>query len=160
MFGLTWYSSSNTPLDVYFIEKESVGIELNENTCSSFIGDGNCDPVFNKFDFQYDGGDCCAATCSRPNCGIGSLKNAFGTTNATGNGFPDCIHPDMFPITIHLDSIVSSFEPRFQENDYYIPDGFNKSSTINDILRNSVGNDSYIIERLRKDPIEPLLFID
>jgi hypothetical protein len=155
MFGETWYSSSNTPLDVYFTEEKN-GV-MNEKTCLSFIGDGNCDIFFNTLDFQYDGGDCCAATCSRPNCGIGSLENAFGATNATGDGFPGCTDPDMVPITIRLDNILSSFEPQF--NDYstlinipvsVIPPWFNESSTIDDIIR----------ERLRKDPIKPLLFID
>jgi hypothetical protein len=110
MFEEPWYSSSNTPLDLYFVE-ENGDIELNNNnTCSSFIGDSNCGPVFNSFDYQFDGGDCCAATCSRSNCGIGSLKNAFGATNniSSGDGFPNCEDPDMVSITIRLGNISSS----------------------------------------------------
>jgi hypothetical protein len=117
MFGETWYSSSNTPLDVYFIEEveqENVNIELNENTCSSFIGDGNCDLFFNTLDFRYDGGDCCAATCSGSNCGIGSLTNAFGGTNTSGDGFPDCTDPDLVPVTIRLDNVLSSKSGRVE----------------------------------------------
>jgi len=63
MFGETWYSSSNTPLDAYFVENNNT-IELNKTTCASFLGDGDCDLFYNTFDYQYDGGDCCAATCS------------------------------------------------------------------------------------------------
>jgi hypothetical protein len=105
MFEEPWYSSSNTPLDLSFVE-ENGDIELNAKTCSSFIGDGKCDLVFNNLDFQYDGGDCCAATCSGSNCGIGSLNNAFG--NTSGDGFPDCEDPNMVPITIRIDDIISS----------------------------------------------------
>jgi hypothetical protein len=109
MFEEQWYTSSNTPLNLYFVE-ETGDIELNMTTCSSFINDGNCDSFFNEFDFQYDGGDCCAATCSGSNCGIGSLKNAFGATNkvTSGDGFPNCVDPDMVPITIRLDNIIRS----------------------------------------------------
>ncbi|OEU06031.1 L domain-like protein [Fragilariopsis cylindrus CCMP1102] len=109
MFEEQWYTSSNTPLNLYFVE-ENGDIELKNNTCSSFIGDSNCDSVFNDFDSQYDGGDCCAATCSGSNCGVGSLKNAFGATNkiAFGDGFPNCVDPDMVPITIRLDNIIRS----------------------------------------------------
>jgi hypothetical protein len=110
MFGETWYSSSNTPLDAYFVENNDT-IELNETTCSSFIGDGNCDLFYNTFDYQYDGGDCCAATCSGSNCGIGSINNAFGTNNTSGDGFPNCVDPDIVPITIRLGNILNIREP-------------------------------------------------
>jgi hypothetical protein len=107
MFGETWYSSSNTPLDAYFVENNDT-IELNKTTCSSFIGDGNCDLFFNTLDYKYDGGDCCAGTCSGPTCGIGLLKNAFGTTDISGDGFPNCVDPAMVPLTLLLDDIISS----------------------------------------------------
>jgi hypothetical protein len=133
MFEEPWYSSSNTPLDMYFVE-ENGDIDLNISTCSSFIGDGNCDEVFDKFDYQYDVGDCCGSTCSGSNCGIGSLKNAFGATEniTSGDGFQNCKDPAMVPITIRIDNISSSLEPKFlSDTDLeQIPDGF-KNSTIN-----------------------------
>jgi hypothetical protein len=111
MFGETWYSSSNTPLDVYFFEDDG-DIKINKTTCSLFLNDGNCDLVFNTFDYQYDGGDCCAATCSGSNCGIGSISDAFGTGKTSGDGFPNCVDPVMVPITIHLDNILNIREPQ------------------------------------------------
>jgi hypothetical protein len=154
MFGKTWYSSSNTPLDVYFFEDN----EIDENTCSSFLDDGNCDSIFNTVGYLYDGGDCCAATCSGSNCGIGSLKNAFGTTNKTGDGFPDCLVPGMVPITIRLDNILNSFEPQFlKEND--IPVGFSKNSTIDEILENPDASQRYK-DFFAKEPVQPFLLIN
>jgi hypothetical protein len=161
MFGEPWYSSSNTPLDVYFVE-DTDDTELNEATCSSFLNDGNCDLVFNTFDYQYDGGDCCAATCSESNCGIGSLKNAFGSNNnnISGDGFPNCRDPDLVPITIRLDNIVSSFEPQYWDNNVIFKNGFDENSTIDENLANQDLDDDYIREVFRREPVKPLLFID
>lgn len=62
--------------------------------------------------------DCCAATCSQSNCGLGALPEAFGVTfNISGNGFPDCKNPAMVPLVLSVYNFVSSFEPR-----YYLPD--------------------------------------
>jgi hypothetical protein len=162
MFEEPWYSSSNTPLDLYFVE-ENGDIELNNNTCSSFLNDGNCDSVFNNFDYQYDGGDCCAATCSGSNCGTGSLKNAFGITNMSGDGFPNCKDPTMVPITIRLDNILSSYEPQFNYSTgvaYLIPDGSSKNSTTDDNFPDNPSDDDCLIEWLTKDTVKPLLFIN
>eukprot|EP00536_Pseudo-nitzschia_multiseries_P004714 jgi/Psemu1/188705/e_gw1.80.74.1 len=101
-----WYSASGTPLDLYFIELD----QQLESECSSF-DDGICNDFFNNFTFQYDGGDCCSATCSHPNCGIDGLTEAFGTANATGKGFPQCKDPTMVPLTIHLENFTSSRTP-------------------------------------------------
>ena len=157
MFEEGWYSSSNTPLDVYFVE-DTDETKLNETTCSSFLNDGNCDLFFNKFDFQYDGGDCCAPTCSGSDCGTGSLINAFGTDIISGDGFPNCKDPDMVPITIQFDSILSSREPQFIIQ-YNIPAGFNENSTIVDILADK---DLALHQKdfFAAEPAKPLLFID
>jgi hypothetical protein len=156
MFGETWYSASNTPLDVYFIEGGDFD-KLNA-TCLSFINDGECDLSFNSFDYQYDGGDCCAATCSGSSCGIGSLKNAFGATyNITsGDGFPNCLDPTMVPITIRLDNFLSSFDPQF------IYDTINKNLSSADNLDNFFDDDFYSSreESLTREPVKPLLFLN
>ena len=36
----------------------------------NLIGDGKCHAVTNTEDCNYDGGDCCEATCNHPNCGV------------------------------------------------------------------------------------------
>ena len=119
-FDEAWYSVSGTPLDLYFIELSK---EL-ESQCLLF-DNGICDPIFNSIEYQFDGGDCCPATCTQSNCGIGALKNAFGTANTTSDGFPQCVDPNMEAITIRLDSISSSRDPailnisEFMEEDYF-----------------------------------------
>ena len=60
-----WYTPFNTPIgNMYFIDRN----DINE-TCESSPGDGKCDQFLNRFDFQYDGGDCCASTCKGDLCG-------------------------------------------------------------------------------------------
>ena len=74
-YGDVWYAVSGTPLDLYFMKLN----DALEDTCESFgtlyhitlhygyccilaltffffSDDGNCDPVFNSIDYQYDGG--------------------------------------------------------------------------------------------------------
>jgi hypothetical protein len=50
-FSEIWYSASNTPLDLYFIEFD----EGLENECEQ-LGDGICDVELNFIDYDYDGG--------------------------------------------------------------------------------------------------------
>jgi hypothetical protein len=163
MFEETWYSASNTPLALYFVE-DNDDTKLNVTTsCPSFIDDGKCDPDFNTFDYQYDGGDCCAATCSGSNCGIGFIKNPFGTNDTSGDGFPNCVDPDMVPITIRLDNILNSREPQFIFSTFYryqIPYGFDKSSTIDEILANQNLLTRDGVKYFTDKPVKPLLFID
>lgn len=109
-FEESWVSSSGTPLEFFFFPDGTNG------TCSSFIGDGTCDAVFNKQDYSYDDGDCCAATCTGSNCGLGQ-NSFFGGTDTTGTGFPNCIDEKMVSITIHLNSIRSSRDPIFVDFD-------------------------------------------
>ncbi|OEU11409.1 hypothetical protein FRACYDRAFT_245926 [Fragilariopsis cylindrus CCMP1102] len=162
MFEKTWYSSSNTPLDVYFIEDN----DKLHATCPSFIDDGKCDLVLNAFDYQYDGGDCCAATCSGSSCGNGLFKNAFGTNITMGDGFPNCTDPNMVPITIRLDNIFSSAEPQYAETNEFpdgeskFPDVFDNTSTIVEILANRSLLLPYQIDYFTSETIKPLLFID
>jgi len=87
-----------------------------EKHCGSFVNDGICDLVFNTRGYAYDGGDCCAATCTKSNCGIGALMNAFGSANiSSGDGFPNCLDPNMVPITIRLNNFSSSRDPAVME---------------------------------------------
>ena len=103
----SWVSSSGTPLEFYFFPDET------GDTCSSFIGDGTCDLVFNKLDYDYDDGDCCASTCIGTNCGRGENYSFFGSTDIVGTGFPSCIDKSMVAVTIVLNDIRSSRDPMF-----------------------------------------------
>jgi len=117
-FGESWYSSSSSaPLGLYFFDSDDTG-DKTKLHCDSFLGDGICDPFFNELGFQFDNGDCCAATCTRSNCGKGGLSSVFGNTNFSGVGFPNCNNPEMVPITIHLNEISSSRDPDFAEYDF------------------------------------------
>merc|ERR1712238_453327 len=104
-FDDSWYSSSGTPMDLYFFDNET---ELTATTCGLSLNDGQCDPSFNKVEYQFDGGDCCAATCTHPSCGIGGLTSVFGNESNSGDGFSDCKDPAMVPITIRFDNIFGS----------------------------------------------------
>jgi len=69
------------------------------------VGDATCHPYFNTEQFDWDGGDCCGATCIGPQCGLGGLSHPFGVavkepTTILGYGF--CEDPTMAPLTIEL----------------------------------------------------------
>ena len=112
-FDESWVSSSNTPLDLFFFQNSITEIA---NHCDAILGDGECDPFFNELDYNYDDGDCCAATCTGSKCGRRDLltrdTKVFDQSNS-GISFSDCMHPEMVPVTIRLDRIVSSREPEF-----------------------------------------------
>ncbi len=106
-FELTWYSASNTPLDMYFFGSEA---EIEEH-CNSNIGDGICDSFFNELGYGYDGGDCCASTCTGSQCGRES--DSIFDEAVSGIHFPTCRDPAMVNITIQLNNISSSRDPEF-----------------------------------------------
>ena len=106
-FDDSWFSASGTPLDLYFFESDQAGTDL-VSECGSFLDNGKCDLSFNILGFQYDGGDCCAATCSKPNCGQYGANGAFGVNETEGNGYRTCEDPDMVPVTFVLNKITSS----------------------------------------------------
>lgn len=99
----TWYSRTGTPLELYFFDDNKNALDYDE--CSSFLGDGSCDTVFNIFDHNFDEGDCCAATCEGLNCGVGTLTTVFENNVTSGNGYPNCANPDMKPLTIELNNV-------------------------------------------------------
>ena len=109
-FEELWYSSSGRPLQLYFFDEEA---RLDEETCGSFIGDGVCNDYFNRLEFEYDSGDCCAASCTDTFCGVDTLKTVFNTEIVSGNGFPYCIDPTMKPITILLNDVYKFRPPLF-----------------------------------------------
>jgi len=98
---------------MYFIEDENKTALI--DGCNSFANDGICDPAFNNFDYEYDGGDCCAATCTKPNCGIGALTNAFGvdTSENHNDGFPSCEDPDMVNLITSLHDLEFEAIPKW-----------------------------------------------
>ena len=54
-------------------------------------GDGHCDIRFNTPEFDYDGGDCCAATCVGDRCGLTTVGNLTDIRI----GFPYCQDPQV-----------------------------------------------------------------
>ena len=111
-FELTWYSASNTPLDMYFFGSEA---EIEEH-CNSQIGDGICDSFFNQLGYEYDGGDCCASTCTGSQCGRES--DYIFDEAVSGIHFPTCSDRAKVPITIQLNNISSSRGPEFAIFEY------------------------------------------
>jgi hypothetical protein len=101
-FEGTWYSPSGTPLELFFFENED---GLDDVMCGSFLGDGICNRDFNTAEYEYDQGDCCAATCKYASCGLGTMSTIFGTDDTIGDGFPECENPGMKPITILVDDV-------------------------------------------------------
>jgi len=102
-FDESWFSAFGTPIDMYFV---SFGSDL-VNDCSSFQ-DGICNSQLNNLNYQYDGGDCCAATCTNDNCKMHVINKPFGVDGGIGNGFPQCKDREMSAITIRLDDISIS----------------------------------------------------
>jgi len=97
-----WFSESGAPLEVYFFEREE---DLDDKQCSAFLGDGICNFQLNIFDYNFDSGDCCAATCDGTRCGYGTMKKAFDTDVANGYGYQECRDSAMVAITIYLNSV-------------------------------------------------------
>ncbi|KAL3935200.1 MAG: hypothetical protein SGBAC_009231 [Bacillariaceae sp.] len=77
------------------------GICLDDGTCDCShgasgklceikpLGDGACNPFFNTAPDEYDGGDCCMASCSQPNCGVGAMNFAFGESLLRNGSYQD-----------------------------------------------------------------------
>jgi hypothetical protein len=137
-FGEVWFSANGAPLNLYFLDVE-------DKKCGSFQNDGNCDEELNELGYQYDDGDCCASTCTHPNCGQGGSDSAFGFNGRQGNSFPHCKNPDMKPVTILLNKISSS------RNSYYV-------------RKNDSDLDEYYLERgigfWEEPPLLPFFNVD
>jgi len=99
-FGDAWFTAKGSPLTVNFITS---GNGTLDNGCDAKLGNGICDDVLNTEDFNWDEGDCCAATCNAAECGFNSLSKAFNTPlNIPGNGYQKCVDPQMVSIKILL----------------------------------------------------------
>jgi len=126
-FSESWMSSSGEAFIPLFLGENGTeqdglksqfnlfGVEEKELHCDLGLGDGICDPAFNEIQYNYDGGDCCSATCIGPRCGSGALTSAFNTSDVYGDGFPDCKLSELVPLTIVLNDITSSRDPKFAE---------------------------------------------
>jgi hypothetical protein len=104
-FELNWVSMYNKPLEMYFHDIN------NDLFCDQFANNGICDRDLNNYDFQYDGGDCCGTTCSKPDsCGkntfqaFGETFNTFNGKNFTNDaiGYPSCSEPGKVHLTVDL----------------------------------------------------------
>jgi len=111
-FEEPWDSSVGAPLKLFFFDNTLPEEELH---CDLVFGDGSCDEEFNYPGYSYDEGDCCAATCSLSNCGVGSQETIFGSSVYSQVNFPYCEDPDMVPLTIQLNDIKSSRHEDFLE---------------------------------------------
>ncbi len=107
-FSEDWFSYFNTPLSMYFIQEENQNL-LAKN-CGSFVNDGICDEAFNNFYYQYDGGDCCASTCSGQPCGKPQIDN-YDVESDREIDFENCWDPGMVPLVIEMGSIQPQFPP-------------------------------------------------
>ncbi len=86
-----WFTPFNTPIDdMYFIQADNI-----KESCEAFAGNSDCEEFLNNFDYQYDGGDCCAATCVGDRCGF---------IDDRGKRYPNCKDPSMTPFTIRIDN--------------------------------------------------------
>jgi len=59
------------------------------------LGDGRCDPFFNKIEFDMDDGDCCEATCRSSDqfkCGVLTAESGIDSLQL---GFPFCQDPKL-----------------------------------------------------------------
>jgi len=146
LFDAPWYSSNGESITVYFFE------EKNGLNCDLSLNDGHCDPAFNSAEYQYDGGDCCADTCTNPSCGFGGLTSIFGTTSNYGDGYSNCRDPSMVPITIRFDNIFGS-------NTADITDYLHSFKKPDDKY-NIYDHDKYLEDHSNKEPIAPPLFLD
>jgi hypothetical protein len=111
---LWYYPHTTTQIDMFFF----ADYEIENLYCDKILGDGICDPELNDLGYEFDSGDCCAPTCTGPNCGQG-YTSAFGNSNVSGMGFPNCADPNVVPITIRLNDIVSSRDPQFTSDQSY-----------------------------------------
>ena len=111
---------------------------MDDEQCGSFLGDNICNEDFNILDYEFDQGDCCAATCDDLICGVGTMTEVFGTDVISGDGYPNCRNPDMVPITILLNDV------------YLVEDGGLGSTTDDD------GPSPF----LDQEPRDPLMILD
>ncbi len=115
-FEESWLTLSGAPLELYTFSNpndEENGVDSLH--CSMTLGDGKCDDEFNKPGFQYDEGDCCAATCVGTQCGRNGINEVFGI-EMYATGFR-CRNPTMKPITIYLNTLKTSRSEEFGKPD-------------------------------------------
>lgn len=106
---LWFYADTTTPIGLFFFPEKDV----EDLHCDMTLGDGICDQPFNTPGYQYDNGDCCAATCTETACGLKGYTSIFGNQNVSANGYQYCQNPQMLPITIRFNDIVSSRDAQF-----------------------------------------------
>lgn len=106
---------------MFFIENVEKDPDIERN-CQNFLNDGECDSNFNNHYYNYDGGDCCATTCTKDNCEE-MLSEAFETTlvGEDAKGFPYCKDE----IMIDLITTLHTFE-------YNVPDWADQGNGTND----------------------------
>jgi hypothetical protein len=100
-FNVDWKNRYNKPLDVYFFNNENNADDKESLFCNVDVGDGRCDEELNVLDYRYDGGDCCATSCtSSGNHKCGDEADVFGE-NAFG--FPNCRDLEMVDVVVTLE---------------------------------------------------------
>eukprot|EP00536_Pseudo-nitzschia_multiseries_P016330 jgi/Psemu1/220980/e_gw1.1078.1.1 len=109
-FELAWYTRSGTNLELYFFDDNKVN--LTDELCESFLGDGYCNADFNLREYRYDQGDCCAETCNYLHCGTGTMSRVFNTPVLAADGYPYCQDSTLKPITILLNDVYTKKNDR------------------------------------------------
>mmetsp|Transcript_12694 Transcript_12694/g.31961 ORF Transcript_12694/g.31961 Transcript_12694/m.31961 type:complete len:1307 (-) Transcript_12694:198-4118(-) len=143
-----WMDADGTPITLYFFMESEEEIL---DTCDSFKNDGNCDSIFNLPDRDFDGGDCCASTCTHSLCGVGELVEAFGTSIDYGDGFPTCKNPSMKPITIKIETLIDSVTYHQQDHQQQ------REQNLNGAIK---GLEELQVHAIRPKVAEPLMILD
>jgi len=120
-FDLNWFSVLGKPLNMYFLGSTVEG----ELYCNAFANNGKCDAgLLSTADFEFDGGDCCGTTCSKPDCGKDTSFEAFGklfTNDSIAIGYPGCtgkVSRGMEDLAVALPEANFSHD---DESDIWIP---------------------------------------
>lgn len=93
-FESNWFDVIGLPIDAAFF------------VAPCEVRNGICNPEYNNAQYGWDGGDCCADTCNKPECVSGTVKNAFdGTFSGGKKGFQNCQDPALEQATITITSI-------------------------------------------------------
>jgi len=104
VFSEPFYSMRGTPLNPTFFISD-VGIR--DDGCKALTANGKCEEVLNIAAFEFDGGDCCGATCNHPECGLGVVNRAFESDldDVVGDGYQNCLDPVMANVSIILNEV-------------------------------------------------------
>ena len=98
-FESNWFDVIGLPIDAAFF------------VAPCEVRNGICNPEYNNAQYGWDGGDCCADTCNKPECVSGTVKNAFdGTFSGGKKGFQNCQDPALEQATITINAVEAKWD--------------------------------------------------